>query len=54
MSKHAATALAEVLRFDLQQLGITVHDIQQGYFRQVVCLLILKYWYFCGIGFVHK
>jgi NAD(P)-dependent dehydrogenase (short-subunit alcohol dehydrogenase family) len=54
MSKHAATALAEVLRFELQQWGITVHDIQAGFFRQVDCLLLLKYWYFCDIGFVHK
>ena len=54
MSKHAATALANVLRFELKQWGITVHDIQPGFFRQVVCLLLLKYWYFCGIVFVHK
>ena len=54
MSKYAATALANVLRFELKQWGITVHDIQPGFFRQVVCLLLLKYWYFCDNGFVHK
>jgi hypothetical protein len=54
MSKHAATALANVLRFELKQWGITVHDIQPGFFRQVVCLLLLNYWYFCDIGLVHK
>jgi hypothetical protein len=54
MTKHAATALATVLRFELKHWGITVHDIQPGFFRQVFCLLLLKYWYICGIGFVHK
>jgi len=43
MSKHAATALANVLRFELKQWGITLHDFQPGPFRQVVCLLFLKY-----------
>ena len=54
MSKHAAVALANVLRFELKQWGITVHDIQPGGFRQVVCILNLLYGYFRGIGFVHK
>jgi NAD(P)-dependent dehydrogenase (short-subunit alcohol dehydrogenase family) len=54
MSKHAATALANVLRFELKQWGITVHDIQPGFFRQVVSLLLVMYWYVCGIGFVNR
>nr|AGM32830.1 Rossmann-fold NAD(P)(+)-binding protein [Coptotermes formosanus] len=33
MTKHAATALADVLRCELRQWGITVHDIQPGFFR---------------------
>jgi NAD(P)-dependent dehydrogenase (short-subunit alcohol dehydrogenase family) len=33
MSKHAATALANVLRFELKQWGITLHDFQPGPFR---------------------
>jgi NAD(P)-dependent dehydrogenase (short-subunit alcohol dehydrogenase family) len=36
MTKHAATALADVLRMELKQWGITVHDLQPGFFRQVV------------------
>jgi NAD(P)-dependent dehydrogenase (short-subunit alcohol dehydrogenase family) len=36
MSKHAAVALADVLRFELKKWGITVHDIQPTFFRQVV------------------
>jgi NAD(P)-dependent dehydrogenase (short-subunit alcohol dehydrogenase family) len=44
MTKHAATALANVLRFELQQWGVTVHDVQPGFFRQVVCLFV---YYFC-------
>jgi NAD(P)-dependent dehydrogenase (short-subunit alcohol dehydrogenase family) len=35
MSKHATTALANALRFELSQWGISVHDIQPGFFRQV-------------------
>jgi len=54
MSKHAAIALANVLRFELKQWGITVHDIQPGFFRQVVCLPLLIYWHYCGLGFAHK
>ena len=54
MTKHAAVALANIFRFELKQWGITVHDIQPGFFRQVVCLLNLLYGYFRGIGFVHK
>lgn len=33
MSKHATTALANVLRYELSQWGISVHDIQPGLFR---------------------
>ena len=43
MTKHAVFALANVLRFELKQWGITVHDIQPGAFRQVVCLPHLMY-----------
>jgi NADP-dependent 3-hydroxy acid dehydrogenase YdfG len=43
MTKHAVTALANVLRFELKQWGITVHDIQPAFFRQVVCLLLIMY-----------
>lgn len=33
MTKHAATALADVLRMELKYWGITVHDLQPGFFR---------------------
>jgi NAD(P)-dependent dehydrogenase (short-subunit alcohol dehydrogenase family) len=35
MSKHAAVALADTLRFELEKWGITVHDIQPTLYRQV-------------------
>jgi NAD(P)-dependent dehydrogenase (short-subunit alcohol dehydrogenase family) len=33
MSKHATTALANILRYELSQWRVTVHDIQPGFFR---------------------
>jgi NADP-dependent 3-hydroxy acid dehydrogenase YdfG len=36
MSKHATRALADILRCELSQWGVSVHDIQPGLFRQVV------------------
>jgi NAD(P)-dependent dehydrogenase (short-subunit alcohol dehydrogenase family) len=35
MSKHATRALADILRCELSQWGVSVHDIQPGFFRQV-------------------
>jgi NAD(P)-dependent dehydrogenase (short-subunit alcohol dehydrogenase family) len=54
MTKHAATALADILRYELQQWGITVHDIQPGFFRQVLCLQRIRRaprMFPCGGGF---
>jgi NAD(P)-dependent dehydrogenase (short-subunit alcohol dehydrogenase family) len=50
ITKHAATALANVLRFELKQWGITVHDVQPGFFRQVVCLFV--HYFLCTGSFV--